>query len=161
MENNNKEKINKNYDSPDDYIKQQPLERQQSLQNLRKIIKKNLPHGFEEVIQYKMIGYVVPHSLYAKGYHVNPKEPLPYMALANQKVYIAFYHLGIYSDKSLLEWFVKSYEALNIGKLDMGKSCIRFKNINKIPYDLIGELCSKLSVEEYVSLYEFNKPTTK
>ena len=152
---NNKENANI---TTEDYIKQQPIERQAALEALRKIILNNLPQGFQEIIQYGMIGYVVPHEIYPKGYHVNPKEPLPFMGLANQKSYIAFYHLGIYSNSSLLEWFVKSYEALNIGKLDMGKSCIRFKRIDKIPLELIGELCSKLSVESYVSIYEANKP---
>lgn len=143
--------------TPDEYMKRQPQERQPVLERFRQTIKKHLPDGFEETIQYGMIGYVVPHSLYPKGYHVNPKEPLPFIALANQKNYIAFYHLGMYADKPLLDWFVKSYEALRIGKLDMGKSCIRFKNTEKIPFELIGELCAKLTVEAYVIIYEANK----
>jgi len=143
--------------TPDDYIKLQPPERQSALESLRITIKKCLPNGFEETIQYGMIGYVVPHSLYPQGYHVNPKEPLPFIALANQKGYIAFYHLGMYADKPLLEWFVKSYEALRIGKLDMGKSCVRLKKMEQIPYELIGELCAKLTFEDYVNLYEANK----
>jgi len=151
-------KISKKYLTPEDYIEKQPTERQAALENLRQTIKGHLPNGFQETIQFGMIGYVVPHSIYPNGYHVNPKEPLPYIALANQKGYIALYHLAIYADESLLDWFVKSYEELNIGKLDMGKSCIRFKKIDQIPYNLIGELCSKLSVEEYISLYESNKP---
>jgi hypothetical protein len=144
------------YNSPEDYIKRQPEERQEPLKSLRQVINKNIPKGFNEVIKYGMIGYVVPHSLYSKGYHVNPNDPLPFIGLANQKNYIAFYHMGIYADKSLLGWFVSSYEKLKIGKLDMGKSCIRFKKIHMIPYDLIGELCSKLTVDDYVSIYEKN-----
>lgn len=146
------------YSTPEDYIAMQPIERQVALEQLRQVIQANLPEGYQETIQYGMIGYVVPHTLYSKGYHVNPKEPLPFIALANQKGYIAFYHLGIYADQSLLEWFVKSYEALNIGKLDMGKSCIRFKKIDKLPLELVGELCSKLTVEAYIQMYEANKP---
>jgi hypothetical protein len=145
-------------DTAESYIAIQPVERQVELEKLRQVIKINLPEGFQETIQYGMIGYVVPHTLYPKGYHVNPKEPLPFIALANQKGYIAFYHLGIYADKSMLDWFVKSYEALNIGKLDMGKSCIRYKKMDKIPLELIGELCSKLSVKDYIKIYEANKP---
>lgn len=145
--------------TPEDYVKSQPLERREALDCLRQVIRMNLPEGFQETIQYGMIGYVVPHTLYPKGYHANPKEPLPYITLANQKGFIALYHLGIYADKALFEWFVKSYEALKIGKLDMGKSCIRFKKIDKVPFDLIGELCAKLSVEEYVYIYEENKPS--
>lgn len=140
--------------TPEDYIKSQPLERQEALDRLRQVIKSNLPEGYQETIQYKMLGYVVPHTLFPKGYHVNPLEPLPFIALANQKGYIAFYHLGIYANKSLYDWFVTSYALLNIGKLDMGKSCIRFKNLAKIPFDLIGELCKKLSVEDYIKIYE-------
>ncbi len=144
--------------TPEDYINQQPLERQNALKELRQTILDNLPKGFQEVIQYGMIGYIVPHEIFPEGYHVNPKEPLPFLGLANQKGYIALYHLGIYADKMLMEWFVKTYEALNIGKLDMGKSCIRLKNMDKIPMELIGELCEKMSVEEYISVYEKNKP---
>ena len=150
--------VQRQIDTAESYIAIQPIERQEALEKLRQVIRMNLPEGFQETIQYGMIGYVVPHTLYPKGYHVNPKEPLPFIALANQKGYIAFYHLGIYADKSLLDWFVKSYESLNIGKLDMGKSCIRFKKIDKIPYDLVGGLCSKLTVEEYTKIYESNKP---
>jgi hypothetical protein len=146
------------FDTAESYVGIQPIERQEALHRVRKVIKMNLPKGFQETIQYGMIGYVVPHTLYPNGYHVDPKEPLPFIALANQKGYIAFYHLGIYADKSLLDWFVKSYRELNIGKLDMGKSCIRFKKIDKIPYELIGELCSKLTVEDYIKIYEANKP---
>jgi hypothetical protein len=152
---NNKEYANI---TPEDYIKQQPTERQAALEALRQTILNNLPQSFKEIIQYGMIGYVVPHEIYPEGYHANPKDPLPFIGLANQKGYIAFYHMGIYADSSLLEWFLKSYQALNIGKLDMGKSCIRFKKIDKIPLGLVGELCSKMSVESYVSIYEANKP---
>lgn len=155
------EKYIKNIATPEEYINQQPLDRQTKLKKLRKTILDNLPKGFKEVIQYGMIGYVVSHEIFPEGYHVNPKEPLPFIGLANQKGFIAIYHLGIYADKELLEWFVNSYKALNIGKLDMGKSCIRFKNINKIPIELIGELCKKMSVEDYINIYVRNKPYKK
>ncbi len=101
---------------------------------------------------------MVPHDIYAAGYHCNPKEPLPFAGLANRKHYVAVYHLGVYADQNLLEWFVQAYAALNIGRLDMGKSCIRFNNIKKIPYRLIGQLFAKLTVREYVQLYEGTKP---
>jgi hypothetical protein len=152
-ENNNIKKIM----TPEDYINIQSLDRQIALKELRQTILNNLPSGFKEVIQYGMIGYVVPHEIYPDGYHVNPKEPLPFLGLANQKGFIAIYHMGIYADKLLMEWFVKAYEELNIGKLDMGKSCIRLRKFNKIPTELIGELCKKMSVEDYISIYEKNK----
>lgn len=144
--------------TPEDYINQQPIERQEALNSLRQTILGSLPQGFQEVMQYGMIGYVVPHEIYPQGYHVNPKDPLPFIGLANQKGFIAIYHMGMYADKSLSEWFVTSYEGLHIGKLDMGKSCIRFKKIDKIPLSLISQLCSRMSVESYVNIYEANKP---
>lgn len=150
------ENVKKSIKTPEEYIKQQPVERQEALEKLRCIIIKNLPAGFTEIIQYGMIGYVVPHFIFPAGYHVNPEEPLPFMALANQKNFIALYHLAIYADKSLLDWFVNEYQALNIARLDMRKSCIRFKNIDKIPYKLIAELCSKVTVEEYINVYQRN-----
>lgn len=152
-------KNNSAVQSPEDYINQQPLDRKAALSELRQIILDNLPEGFMEIIQYGMIGYVVPHEIYPEGYHVTPSEPLPFMGMANQKGYIALYHLGIYADESLLKWFVKSYKDLNIGKLDMGKSCIRLRKTDKIPYQLIGELCTKISVEDYINIYEQNKPS--
>ena len=105
-------------------------------------------------MQYGMITYVVPKSLFPAGYHVNPIDPLPFLSLANQKNYIALYHLGVYAEPDLLEWFTASYAALNIGKLDMGKSCIRFKNPAKIPYDLVGALSEKLTPEDFIKLYQ-------
>lgn len=142
--------------TPEDYISEQPIERQAALEALRRTLKKHLPQGFQEIIQYGMIGYVVPHDIYPKGYHCKPKEPLPFMGLANQKEYIALYHMGIYADESILKWFVESYNNLNIGKLNMGKSCIRFKKIDQIPLELIAELCSKITVEDYIQIYETN-----
>jgi len=121
---------------------------------LRSVIIDNLPKGFVEVYSYKMIGYVVPHSLYPNGYHCDPKLPLPFINIACQKKFIAIYHMGIYSDEGLLAWFKEEYPKHCTNKLDMGKSCIRFKNINKIPYQLIGELVKKMTVEQWVNIYE-------
>lgn len=140
----------------ENYIKNQPEERQYYLRTIYQIITKNIPNGFEETIQYNMITFVVPHKIYEKGYHVNPGDPLPFISLANQKKFISLYHLGIYSEPKLLDWFTTEYEKLNIGKLDIGKSCIRFKNMSKIPYELIAELCKKISVAEYIKIYESN-----
>jgi len=122
--------------------------------NLRKVILENLPKGFEETMSYGMVGYVVPHSIYPKGYHPNPKFPIPFMHLANQKNSINLYHNGIYADKKLLDWFLEKYPEHTSLKLDMGKSCVRFKKMDKIPYKLIGELISKISVEEWIDIYE-------
>jgi len=140
--------------SPEVYISQVPTERQDTLKKLRKTIKANLPKGFEEGIQYGMIGYFVPHSIYPDGYHCTPSEPLPFMSFASQKNSINLYHLGIYAIPELNKWFVNEYPKHCKRKLDMGKSCIRFKHIEEIPFDLIAELCTKLTLKEWISYYE-------
>tara|TARA_B110000285_G_scaffold165509_1_gene184862 strand:+ start:2060 stop:2515 length:456 start_codon:yes stop_codon:yes gene_type:complete len=140
--------------TPDQYINSLPEERKTAVQRLRKVILNNLPEGFEECINYGMLGYVVPHSIYPDGYHCDPKKPLPFMNLASQKNHIGFYHMGIYSDPKLLEWFTTEFPKHVPGKLDMGKSCIRFKNPEKIPFDLLGELVSKLTVQDWIQRYE-------
>lgn len=145
-----------NANSPKDYISQVPEERKETLKKLRKTIKDNLPKGFEEGIQYKMIGYYVPHSIYPSGYHCTPSEPLPFMSLASQKNSINLYHMGLYAKPELYNWFVNEYPKHCKRKLDMGKSCIRFKNIDDIPFDLIGDLCTKMTTQEWIDLYETN-----
>jgi len=137
-----------------DYIAQLPEVRIEPMKKLRETILSNLPPGFEECISYGMIGYVVPLSTYPAGYHCNPKLPLGFMNIASQKNFIALYHLGMYGSDTLLNWFVEEYPKHCKSKLDMGKSCIRFKKMDQIPYDLIAELCKKLSMEKYIELYE-------
>lgn len=138
----------------EEYLNELPEDRIAAMLQLQKTIKKNLPKGFSEEMNYGMLGYVVPHKLYPPGYHCDPKLPLPFLAIASQKNFIAIYHMGIYADPRLLDWFTKAYAELNIGKLDMGKSCIRFKNPAKIPFDLIGELVSKMSPQQWIAMYE-------
>ncbi|MGH1433241.1 MAG: DUF1801 domain-containing protein [Lewinella sp.] len=142
--------------SPDNYIEQLPEDRQAPMQKLRAIINDNLPAGFEEAMNYGMIGYVVPHSAYPAGYHCDTKLPLPFMNIASQKNFIALYHMGIYANPTLMEWFVAEYPKHNKRKLDMGKSCIRFKKVEEIPYDLITELVQKMTMQEWIELYEAN-----
>lgn len=140
--------------SVDDYISQVPEDRKEALTKLREVINSNIPKGFEEGIQYGMIGYYVPHSLYPSGYHCTPEIPLPFMSFASQKNSINLYHMGIYSIKELHDWFVAEYPKYSKRKLDMGKSCIRFKKPEDIPYELIGELASKITVDEWIAIYE-------
>lgn len=140
--------------SPEDYINQVTEERQDVLKKLRKAIKDNLPKGFEEGIQYGMIGYYVPHSIYPNGYHCNPKEPLPFMSFASQKNSVNLYHNGIYANPELYKWFVNQYPKYCKSKLDMGKSCIRFKKLENIPFKLIEELSKKMTVEKWIDIYE-------
>lgn len=139
-----------------EYIDNLPEDRKEAINKLRKVILENLPKGFVETMSYGMIGYVVPNSLYPAGYHCDPKLPLPFMNIASQKNFIAIYHMGIYADEKLLNWFTEEYPKYSKTKLDMGKSCIRFKKINDIPYQLIGELAAKLSPQKWIELYEKN-----
>jgi len=140
--------------TPEQYLSELPEDRKEAMLKLRNAIKENLPQGFEEVISYGMLGYVVPHSIYLSGYHCDPKLPLPFINLASQKNFIALYHMGIYADKNLESWFVSEYPKHVKSKLDMGKSCIRFKKMDDIPFDFIGELVAKVSVEDWISNYE-------
>jgi hypothetical protein len=139
---------------PKKFIDSLPEERKDAITRLRKTILENLPRGFSESVNEEMIDYVVPHSLYPAGYHCNPKQPLPFMSIASQKNYIAVYHMGVYAEKSLLDWFLKEYAKYFKTKPDMGKSCIRFRKIDQIPYELIGELTAKISPKEWISIYE-------
>lgn len=142
--------------TPDQYIAELSDERKLAMNKLRDVISKNLPSGFVEMMSYGMLGYVVPHSTYPDGYHCDPKLPLPFMNLASQKNFIAVYHMGIYSDSKLMKWFTDEYPNHCKKKLDMGKSCIRFKYMDDIPYDLIGELSSKITPQKWIEIYEKN-----
>lgn len=138
----------------DEYIAEIPADRQNAMQQLRKIVKKNLPKGFKESMNYGMMGYAVPHSIYPAGYHCNPSDPLPFMGIASQKNSINIYHMGIYSDPKLLKWFQEAHAKASPKKLDMGKSCIRYKKPEDIPFNLIGELAAKITVEKWIEMYE-------
>ena len=143
--------------TPEEYIENIPDNRKEAVRKLRKIILENLPKGFTETIDYGMIGYVVPHSIYPKGYHANPKLPLPFINLASQNIFIALYHMGLYANKDLLGWFTKEYSNHTKQKLDMGKGCMRFKNPEQIPFSLIGDLVSKITVRDWIANYEKNR----
>ncbi|MGE5356449.1 MAG: DUF1801 domain-containing protein [Deltaproteobacteria bacterium] len=140
--------------SPEEYIELLPEDRREPVSKLRNIIQENIPDGFSEEINYGMIGFVVPKSIYPSGYHCDPKLPLPFINLASQKNFVAFYHMGIFADQKLLEWFISEYPRHSKTKLDMGKSCVRFKKMNDIPYELVGELCSKMTADQWIEIYE-------
>ena len=140
--------------TPQAYVDSLPEERKVVIEKIRQAIKKTLPKGFEEVMCYGMLGYVVPHSLYPKGYHCDPKLPLGFISLASQKNFVALYHMGIYASPKLLDWFVGEFPKHAKSKLDMGKSCVRFKKMNDIPYALISELVSKMTVQDWIDCYE-------
>ncbi|MGM5468988.1 DUF1801 domain-containing protein [Flavobacteriaceae bacterium LMO-SS05] len=141
-------------ETPEDYINQLPDDRKEPIIKLRNSILKTIPQGFKETISYGMIGYVVPHSIYPDGYHCTPNLPLPFINIASQKNFIAVYNMGIYVKKDIYDWFVSEYPKHCKRKLDMGKSCIRFKYMDDIPYDLISELASKITVDEWINYYE-------
>jgi uncharacterized protein YdhG (YjbR/CyaY superfamily) len=140
--------------TPDEYVSQIADDKREAVSLLRKTILENLPKGFEEEMSYGMIGYVVPFSLYPNGYHCNTKLPLPFLNIAAQKNFIALYHMGIYSNPVLLKWFTEEFPKHSKLKLDMGKGCIRFKNGNQIPFQLIGELVKKMEVADWINIYE-------
>lgn len=139
-----------------DYLNNISEDKKSDFLKLRNCIIKNIPKGFEETMSYGMIGFVVPHKLYPAGYHCDPKLPLPFISIAAQKNFIALYHMGIYCEKNLLDWFVNEYPKHTNQKLDMGKSCIRFKKPDQIPYKLIEELVTKIDVKQWTELYEKN-----
>lgn len=136
------------------YIASLPEDRKEAMIKLKTIFDKNLPKGFEAGMSYGMITYCVPHSIYPKGYHCKPEQALPFISIASQKNFIAVYHMGIYADESLLKWFQDEFAKVSKFKLDMGKSCIRFKKPEHIPYELIAELAKKMSVKDWVTRYE-------
>lgn len=137
-----------------EYLNELPEERKSAFLKLRESILNTIPEGFEEQMSYGALGYVVPHSIYPNGYHCNPKLPLPFINIASQKNFIALYHMGIYANPTLLEWFTTEYPKYGSQKLDMGKGCIRFKKFDQIPFDLIAELARKISVEDWIECYE-------
>jgi uncharacterized protein YdhG (YjbR/CyaY superfamily) len=140
--------------TPDQYVAELPADRKEAMTELRKVISKNMPKGFREEMNYGMLGYVVPHTLYPAGYHCDPKLPLPFMCVASQKNFIAVYHMGIYAKPDLLKWFQDEFPKHSNKKLDMGKSCIRFKKPGDIPFKLFGELAKKMTVKDWISTYE-------
>ena len=137
-----------------DYLDALSEDRKAAVTKLQQVIKSNLPDGFEEVINYNLPAFIVPHAIYPGGYHCSPELPLPFVSLASRKNFVALYHMGLYLDPKLLAWFEGEWPKHVKTKLDMGKSCIRFKKVEAIPFDLIGELASKMTVEKWIEIYE-------
>jgi hypothetical protein len=140
--------------TPEEYFADLPADRKHAMSELRNVIKKNLPKGFAETMGCGMVNYVVPHAKYPAGYHCDPKSPLPFLAIASQKNFIAVYHMGVYADPKLLKWLTVEYPKHVKGKPDMGKSCLRFKKPGEIPLKLIGELVSKMTPDDWIKIYE-------
>jgi hypothetical protein len=140
--------------TPDEYIASLPEDRRAALSALRKVINENLPAGFHETMGYGHMGWVVPFETYPAGYHCDPKQPLPFMGIASQKNHIAVYSMCLYGEVKILDWFREAWPQYSKKKLDMGKSCIRFKKIEDIPLDLIGELSTKVTPQQWIEMYE-------
>jgi len=141
-------------ETPEQYIGQLDEDRRTAVGKLRKVVLDNLPNGFTEIMGDGMISFVVPHSVYPNGYHCDPEQPLPFISIASQKNHIALYHMGLYADDEILNWFIDQYHDYSRTKLNMGKSCIRFKKPEHIPFELIGKLCSKMTSEKWIETYE-------
>ncbi len=135
------------------YLKELPDGRCEAIEVVRQVILKNLPKGYKEGMQYGMIGYYVPHSIYPDGYHCDQKQPLPFVHLASQKNYMSLYLFCIYTDESLMDWFMGELKKSG-KKLDMGKSCIRFKKLENLPLELIGKTIKKITVKKFIENYE-------
>ena len=136
----------------DEYLAALPEDRCKAISAIRDVILENLPEGYEEGMQYGMIGYFVPHSLFPQGYHCDPKQPLNYVALASQKNHMAIYLMGCYGDESTKDWFVKAWTGA-CKKLDMGASCVRFKKLDDVPLSVVGEAVAKIPVRAYLDRY--------
>lgn len=147
--------------SPDAYMNELPEDRKAAISKLRDILNTHLPQGFEETMASGMISYVVPFHIYPQGYHCKPKQPLPFIGIASQKNFIAIYHLGFYVDQDLLTWFKENYTLQTTAKLDMGKSCIRFKKSSDIPYNLIELLAKKITPAQWIETYEAGRQSLK
>ena len=140
--------------SLNEYLESIPAERKEAIEQLIEVLRINLPDGFSLELSYGHVGFVVPHSLYPNGYHCDPKSPLPFINIASQKNFIALYHMGLYMNEEIYNWFVAEYPKHSKKKLDMGKSCIRFKKPEDIPIELIGELAQKITPQQWINLYE-------
>lgn len=139
--------------SVEEYLATLPEERRKALNELRKLAKKYLGKEIKEEMSYGMIGWVIPHRVFPAGYHCNPVLPLPFVSVASQKSGISLYHMGLYADKQLMNWFVQEYPKHCAAKLDLGKSCIRFKKPEEIPFKLIGALFEKMNTTQWIKLY--------
>ena len=145
-----------NKDTIKDYINSLAYDRKTTITQLINVIEQNIPKGFEKVMNYGMPSFVIPHSIYPDGYHCDATLPLPFIGVSNQKSSISLHHMGLYADPELLNWFKSEYPKHSNTKLDMGKSCIRFKKFNEIPYELIGILSNKMTVKNWIDIYEQN-----
>jgi hypothetical protein len=134
----------------EEYLAELPEDRRAAMSAVRAVILANLPEGYAETMQYGMIGYVVPHSIYPPGYHCDPKQALPYAHLGSQKNYMSLYLMGVYMHEETSTWFREAWAATG-KKLDMGKSCVRFKKAEDLPLEVIGQVIARIPAERYIT----------
>lgn len=139
-----------------EYLDELPEDRRAAINKVRQVIKKNLPKGVAEGMQYGMIGYFVPHKIYPPGYHCDPKQPLPFAGLASQKGHMSFYLCTLYQNPELEAWFRERTAAAG-KKLDMGKGCVRFKKLEDLALDVVGEMVGRVTVEDLIAKYDQNR----
>ena len=139
-----------------EYINLLEVDRKKIILKLINVIDNNIPRGFEKIMNYGIPSFVVPHSIYPNGYHCDKTLPLPFISVASQKHFVAVYHFGLYANSKVMNWFVSEYPLYSKRKLDMGKGCIRFKKFNEIPYELIGVLSTKMTIKDWINIYEQN-----
>ena len=141
------------------YLDALPAERRVIIDAVHNVIRANLDPAYAEVMQYGMMSWVIPHSVHPPGYHCNPKEPVPFAALASQKNYVSLYLMGLYvgcketEETEELAWFQNAWAASGKKKLDMGKACVRFKKLDDTPLDVIGEAIRRMPAQRYLSTY--------
>lgn len=143
-----------------EYLRELPDDRRKAISAVRAVIRENLQPGFEEGMQYGMIGYFVPHSIYPAGYHCDPKQPLPFTALASQKNAMSLYLMACYGDEEEQVWLRDQFTKAG-KKLDMGKSCIWFKKLDDLPLDVVGAAIRRTTVPDYIAAYESARPAKK
>jgi hypothetical protein len=136
-----------------EYLAELPADRRAALEAVRKAILKNLDKNYEEGMQYGMIGYYVPHKIYPAGYHCDPKQPLPFVCLASQKTCMSLHLCCMYGDSTQLKWFQKAWADAG-KKLDMGKACVRFKKLEDVPLEVVGEAIRRIPAKEFIKTYE-------
>ena len=137
----------------EEYLQALPGDRRAAISTVRETILANLPKGYEVRMNYGMIGYVVPHSIYPAGYHCNPAQPLTYASLGSQKNHIALYLMCVYGHAETAAWFRKAWEATG-KKLDMGKACVRFKRLEDVPLEVVGQVIARTPVKQYIATIE-------
>lgn len=135
------------------YLQELPADRRAAMEAVRKVVNANLDKDFEEGMQYGMIGWYVPHRVFPAGYHCDPKQPLPFAALASQKNYMSLYMMSVYADAEEEGWMRRKFEQAG-KKLDMGKCCIRFKKLEDLPLDVIGEAIARVPAARHIEHYE-------